>query len=141
MKIQLQNLITNKKISIKEEIPSNKINLGESAKLISPVNITGFMEYAGKEEIYFEGTLKAKLTLVCVRCLSEFEQEFEISFAESYIPEKFVSENFGEKKELEELNTYAYNGVFIDTAEIARQLLIENIPPYPLCPVCRTKTV
>ncbi len=141
MKIQLQNLITNKKISIKEEIPQNKIDPGDNAKLISPVSITGFMEYAGKEEIYFEGTLNARVMLTCVRCLSKFEQEFEIPFSESYIPEKFASsKNVKENRELEELYTYTYNGVFIDTVEIARQILIENLPPYPLCPTCRAKS-
>ncbi len=141
MKIQLQNIITNRKIKINEKIPQNKINLGENAKLVSPITINGFMEYAGKEEVYFEGTLKAKVILTCVKCLSEFEQEFEIPFSESYIPEKFASGNSGrENRELEELDVYTYNGIFIDTEEIARQIIIENLPPYPLCPVCRAKT-
>ncbi len=133
--------MTNNKIIINEKIPQNKIELGENAKLASPVTINGFMEYAGKEEIYFEGTLKAKVVLTCVRCLSEFEQEFEIPFSESYIPLKFASsDSTKENRELEELDVYTYNGVFVDTAEIARELIIENIPPYPLCPACRAKT-
>ncbi len=141
MRIQLNNIKTSEEVKVNETINSSKIPLGENASLASPVRIKGVLRYAGSDEVYFEGTVFAKVRLTCVRCLEEFEQNFEIPFSESYVPAQFANVNpVKENRELEELDVLTYNGVFIDTVEIARQILIQYMPPYPLCPKCRAET-
>ena len=130
--------MSNKKLKVYEEVKGAK--LGEEISLISPLQISGTLEYVGNEEVYFDGHISTKVELTCVRCLKKFEQEFEINFSESYVPQYFSnSARAKEERELDELNVFTYNGNFIDLDKIARDILIENIPPYPLCPECRAK--
>ena len=138
MRIPIAKIRNNNTLKIEEQI--NIKGLGENAKLIKPVTLKGFLRYAGSEEIYFDGTLYAEVELVCVRCLNPFVQKFEINFSETYIPKSFVTNQPREKDmELQELDVYTYSGNILDTSEIAREILIQHIPPYPICPVCRAK--
>ena len=138
MKIPIARIQSNKEIIIDEKI--NIKNLGKGVKLLNPAELKGKISYVGSEEIYFEGTLHAEVELICVRCLNPFKQEFNIDFSETYIPQRFAANAPKEKDmELDELDVFTYQGNFIDTEAIARELLIEHIPPYPICPVCRAK--
>ncbi len=138
MKIPIQRIKNNKEFEVREKLKN--IDLGRSSFITSPAVLTGTLTYVGNQEIFFEGHLSAKVQLTCVHCLKEFEQSFEIDISESYIPSYFV--NSGQSKEersLSELDVLTYNGTFIDSAKIVRDILIEHIPPYPLCPECRAK--
>ncbi len=139
MKIPIQRIISNKKLKVYEEV--KKVQLGKEISLISPIQISGTLEYVGNEEVCFNGHISTKVELTCVRCLKKFEQTLEINFSESYVPQYFSSSAPAkEERELEELNVFTYEGNFIDLDKIARDILIEHIPPYPLCPECRANT-
>ena len=138
MRIPIAKIRNNNTLNIEEQIDIK--DLGENAKLVKPLVLKGSLKYAGSEEIYFEGALYAEVELVCVRCLNTFVQKFEINFSETYIPESFVTNQPREKDmDLEELDVYTYGGNILDTSNIAREILIQHIPPYPICPICRAK--
>ena len=138
MKIQIAKIRSNNVVNIEEQI--NIKDLGPNTKLIKPATLKASLRYAGREEIYFEGTLYAEVELLCVKCLNPFKQKFEINFSETYIPKSFVTNQPREKDmELEELDVYTYSGNTLDTSNIAREILIQHIPPYPICPICRAR--
>ncbi len=138
MKIPIAKIRNNNILNIEEQIDIKGI--GENAKLVKPAILKGLLKYAGSEEIYFEGTLYAEVELVCVRCLNKFVQKFEINFSETYIPKSFATSQSRERDvDLKELDVFTYNGNVIDTINIAREILIQYIPPYPICPVCRAE--
>jgi len=138
MKIPITKIRSNNVLTIEEQI--NIKNLGPNAKLTKPATLKASLRYAGSEEIYFEGTLYAEVELICVKCLSPFTQKFEINFSETYIPKSFVTNQPREKDmELEELDVYTYSGNTLDTSNIAREILIQHMPPYPICPTCRAR--
>ncbi len=138
MKIPIQRIRNNKEIKILLDL--KKMDLGENTALIPPATLTCTLSYAGNEEILLEGHLSAIVLLTCVHCLNKFKQTFEIDISETYIPAYFANSGHPkEERELNELNTFTYNGTFMDLDEIARNVLIEQIPPYPLCTECKTK--
>ncbi len=138
MKIPIAKIRNNNILNVEEQI--NIKDIGENAKLVKPIALKGLLKYTGSEEIYFEGTLYAEVVLVCVRCLNTFVQKFEINFSETYIPKSFAANQSREKDaDLKELDVFTYNGNVIDTTNVSREILIQHIPPYPICPVCRAE--
>ncbi len=136
MKIPIQRIKNNEKIKIDTYIKN--ADLGEQGTLITPIHIEGTLTYVGSEEVFFEGHLSATVELTCVKCLKKFKQNFEIDISESYIPQYFLNTAQGkEERDLEELRVLPYQNGVINIDKIARDILIENIPPYPLCPECR----
>lgn len=116
----------------------DKINLGNDATLIEPAILDGEMSIGIADEVHFKGHISASVLLTCVRCLSKFKQQFEIDFKETYIPKSLSVTDIREKElNKEDLDTFIYYSNYIDTSEIVRELLIERIPLYPLCPKCR----
>jgi uncharacterized metal-binding protein YceD (DUF177 family) len=138
MKIPIQRIKSNGKLKIHEQIKT--ADIGKDSKLIGPIEITGTLEYVGNEEIYFTGSLSAKVELTCVKCLKKFEQIFNIDFSESYTPRYFTNSKLPKgERDISELDVFTYDGNFIDLDKTARDILFEHIPPYPLCPECRAK--
>jgi len=123
-------------IEIHEELKN--IDLGKDSILTSPAVLTGKMTIGTADEVYFKGHIFANVLLTCVMCLAKFKKQFEIDFEETYLPKSMSDVGVRERKlSKKNLNTFVYYGNYINTTEIARELLIEAIPPYPLCPKCR----
>ncbi len=115
-----------------------RIDLGSEAKLVGPAVLDGEMSIGVGYEVHFKGHISATVLLTCVRCLSKFKKQFEIDFKEKYLPESLAVTDMREKElSREDLDTFIYHSNYIDTSEIVKELLIVEIPPYPLCPKCR----
>ncbi len=116
----------------------DKIDLGSDTTLVLPAVLDGKMSIGVADEVHFKGHISAIVMLTCVRCLSKFKEQFEIDFKEIYLPKNLSITDVREKElSREDLDTFIYYSSYIDTSEIVRELLIEKIPPYPLCPKCR----
>ncbi len=126
----------NKIIESHEELLD--IDLGNNITIDSPILLTGQM--VGNptiDEVYFKGRITLKLTLVCVQCLKKFEEVFDISFEETYLPKIKNKVNMSEEESIEDLDMFVYHGDYIDTVKIARGILLKTIPLYSLCQKCR----
>jgi uncharacterized metal-binding protein YceD (DUF177 family) len=135
MKVPIAS-IQNKIIEIHEKMLD--INLGSNITIVSPIVLTGEMvDDAATDKVHFKGRITAKLSLICVQCLEKFEEALDIGFEETYLPKSENKSDISEKELVEDLDMFIYHGDYIDTAEIVRGILLETIPPYPLCHKCR----
>ena len=129
--------IRNKIVEIHEELLD--IDLGNNVTIVSPILLTGQMvSNLATDEVHFKGHITAKLTLVCGQCLKKFKETFDIGFEETYLPKSKKKANISEEERVEDLDMFVYHGDYIDTVKIVRGILLETIPPYPLCHKCRT---
>lgn len=85
------------------------------------------------DRVLIDGLAKAKVSLVCSRCLKEFSYPVEPTFRVEYVPAGEVDR--GEEQELksDELETGFHKGDEIDIDELLREQILLAIPMKPLC--------
>jgi|Deesub1362A_J573_1020465.scaffolds.fasta_scaffold00143_39 uncharacterized protein len=84
------------------------------------------------QEVLLKGVLEASVELACSRCLGRFRQDLRVPVDVFYHPAETLKE---ETRELgtEEMSTGFYQEDEIDTAVLAREQLMLNLPMKPLC--------
>lgn len=133
MILQVQKILNSKYIDIDEEI--DKIPLPEGMKTVGVINFRARISHGENYEIHMIGHLKAKVCIKCVVCLEDFEEDLDIDFNETYVPNNNDSPP-GVERPIEELDIFIYKDGYLDTDEIARDMLLGNISPYPTCTRC-----
>lgn len=97
-------------------------------------------------EVRLRGTIEARLSLDCSRCLEHFERELSLPVDLVFLPAEDVGRVEGRELARDELNTGFYRGDEIDLAELTGEQVLLGIPMKPLCsesckgicPVCGT---
>lgn len=89
-------------------------------------------------DVVVHGSLRAKLTLPCARCLTSFEDEVSSDISVLYVPgSKVVDTSKGADAEytLEdaEADTLPYDGETVVLDDLVRDELLLGIPMIPLC--------
>lgn len=82
---------------------------------------------AGERDIHVTGTLDAKLTMNCRRCLEEMNVSVQVELGLFFDP---TVEKEGEEEQVYALEAEAHS---LDLAEPLREQLLLEVPPYPLC--------
>lgn len=89
------------------------------------------VEKAGRD-VFLKGTVSASLSLVCSRCLGEFQSDADIPLDLAFCPEDEEQEE-GHELTRGELDTGFYRDDVIDLGEIVKEQVLLNIPMKPLC--------
>jgi uncharacterized protein len=84
-------------------------------------------------EVLLRGTIRARLSLECSRCLSGFERESDIPVELEYHPAEEMPEAETYELSSGELDTGFYRGEELDLTEISKEQVLLNIPMKPLC--------
>ena len=106
----------------------------EPLRQVEPLDWAGFIERTG-DEIRFQGRLKTRLELACVRCLKTIEQPVDRAF-DLYFRQRdsFVYDEDADI-ELEEADTQTsfMTGTEMPLAGIFREQVLLAMPMKPLC--------
>ncbi len=118
------------------EIPDEGLEIDERTSLRpnegeTPAELKLRLQKQGPE-VTISGSIKAQVTLVCGRCLKEFQKDTEIPVELVYMPVRELRE---EKHELEpdELDTGFYKEDEIDLDSIAGEQVLLSVPMKALC--------
>jgi len=82
---------------------------------LSPIRVIGTVTFGGNQFL-LSGSLKARVSMPCSRCLAPVEQEFSAEFAEEYDAREYPDED-----------------AIMDVGEIAAQVWSASIPMRVLC--------
>lgn len=136
MIVQVGQILKLDQYSLEEKF--DDISLPEGIHLEDGIHLKAQIGHGECNEIYLKGQINATVTLQCVICLDYFKEDYTISFEETYLPEN-LNQVFADNEErnIKELDVFFYKDNHIDTKEIARDILLANIPPYPVCKKCR----
>lgn len=127
------------KLSVRDKPLVLTANEGERAALAKRAGVpaikffeTSFrVSMIGPEMFEISGTLKASLTLTCGRSLKEISSEIDETFVETYITQGRYKKMADD--DLEERDNYeVFERVDADLGEMAAQLMILAIDPFPL---------
>ncbi|MEJ2314757.1 MAG: DUF177 domain-containing protein [Nitrospirota bacterium] len=97
-------------------------------------------------EVRLRGTIEARLSLGCGRCLERFERDLSLPVDLVFLPAEDIGRFEGHELARDELNTGFYRADEIDLAELTGEQVLLGIPMKPLCsesckgicPVCGT---
>ncbi len=123
--------------------------LREELRINSPVSFVGQLRHTTDGELILNGTLKATVEGMCVRCLDPVTLSIETGVNETFLPAKAALAARAAAAELEETDfaqPYDYTGSSLDIEQALRDNLIPQLPEQPvcrpdcsgLCPVCGT---
>ena len=113
------------------KVPASQLELNfEDVQFISPVHGTVQLLRHGEDNVYVKAEVFTDIEIQCGRCLDPFEENitatFELQFSPVSNPEDVESER------IEDGERY-YDGETFDISEDARQVLVIQIPVWPLC--------
>lgn len=113
--------------------PPESLGLGAEDGFSSPIEIEVTARRIGTgEEVMVEGSLSGRVRAECVRCLEGTERdvraEVAIEYREGHPPEG-KDESVGNG----ETDMGWYRPPFIDLADDLRQVLLLEVPSYPVC--------
>lgn len=102
----------------------------ENAVFLEPVHADVFIRLVG-DDIYVQGALRTRLSLVCSRCLTPFEYPIASRFDLVYLPEEMdaVSEELSD----EDIDLMFYRGRRFDIKALVLEQLNLTLPARPLC--------
>jgi len=102
-------------------------------RVAGPVELTIDVEKVGTDVFGVTGSVKARLELVCSRCLEPFDVPGDAAFELRYVPQ---TENTGEgEREVEEddLTTAYHRDGLLDITDLLREQFQLALPMKPLC--------
>lgn len=101
-------------------------------RLVEPGEVSGRIRRAGKE-VELRGHLRAKVEVVCGRCLQPVELPIKTEFNERFV--RAVSWAAEEQHELDEadLNIAVFDGEAIELDDLVREELLLALPVNVLC--------
>jgi uncharacterized protein len=108
-----------------------------AVRLVEPGEVSGRVRLDGKE-VELRGKLRAKLEVVCGRCLTPVELPVSSEFNERFV--RAVSWAAEEQHELlpEDLNIAVFDGAAIELDDLVREELLLAVPVNVLCgPDCK----
>jgi uncharacterized protein len=106
----------------------------ESAVFLEPTHVEVFVRLVG-DEVYVQGELSTRLSLVCSRCLAPFEFPVRSRFDLVYLPEDLApaGEGLGD----DDIDRMFYRERRLDLRELVLEQLNLTFPAKPLCsPAC-----
>lgn len=84
------------------------------------------------ERFLAEGSIRARLLIVCSRCLKEYQEVFEQYFRSEYWPDPEVESEEEIELEYEDLDVGFYRET-VDLTAVAAEPIVLEIPMKPLC--------
>jgi len=85
------------------------------------------------DRVLIDGLAKAKVSLVCSRCLKDFSCPVEPTFRVEYAPSGEANREEEQELKSDEMETGFYKGDEIDIDELLREQILLAIPMKPLC--------
>jgi len=111
--------------------PADSVGLEGEPAFQHPVSIDVRVCLVG-ERVIVEGTLRSRVSLECSRCLEGFERPLEAEVALDY-REGTEPEKDGETVRDDEVGVSRFTPPYIDMGEDLRQILLLEVPAYPVC--------
>ncbi len=125
-------------VDITEEGRNIEALAGGKLDFSMPSPVSAHLEFTRTDgNVFVAGDLKARIKLVCGRCLKEFEEAIVTSFTDFFVRGRQEEK---EKEELraEDLEINYLTGHELDTNEIILGQISLEVPMKPLCtPVCK----
>jgi uncharacterized metal-binding protein YceD (DUF177 family) len=112
-------------------------DLPERTSLKDYAHLKAKITHGQNGELFLKGNISSIVKLECVICLRDFEENYTINFSDIYLSYgqlELLLNN--EEGRLEKLDVFFYKNNQIDTKEIARDILLSNVSPYPVCAKC-----
>lgn len=130
-------LIKGKEKSEFEEVIELRNDDFENLEFLSPVKANYIIEIY-QEGVFLKGSYSVDTEILCVRCLEKFKESFSGDFERNFVDEESYKEyleestdNHNYNPELEEKDLLENN--LIDTSKILKEVLVLDIPNYPIC--------
>jgi uncharacterized metal-binding protein YceD (DUF177 family) len=130
--IQIRNILNVEQYFLEELI--NEIELPKDMSLKDNLEMSLMITHGDNKEVYVKGKLFSKVTLKCVFCLKEFDENYSIDFDDIYLPDKLFKVPLSDPEKT--IDTFFYCNNQININEIARDILLAEISPYPTCSKC-----
>lgn len=129
MRIELETLEATGKFS---QVYAPGQLLFEEIELVEPVAVSGRARRKNGD-VELRGELHTKVSTRCGRCLKPVELQFDVKFAERFVPA--VSWRHEEQHELqeEELNISVFDGEGIELDELVKEEILLAMPGHVLC--------
>ena len=102
----------------------------EGAAFLGPTHVEAVVRRIG-EEVWIKGSLTARVSLVCSRCLTPYEFPVDASFDLAYLPEELGI--LKEELEEDDLSRVFYQNNQIYLEEVILEQLNLTFPLKPLC--------
>jgi uncharacterized protein len=114
-------------------IQPDEIDLeGENISLKSAVKVAGDLR-KGIVQTDVKGKISARISLECTRCLTEIEQDFDVSFEAAFVgAEHYTAAKEAELKG-EDLDVSLLESDEVDLTELAREQILLNLPEQVFC--------
>ena len=139
MIVQIIQILKTEQYFLDEKI--DKISLPDGVSLKDGIYLKAQITHGDNKEIIIKGNIKAIVNLQCVVCLDDFQEDYNVDFEETYLPEGLVEFSLdNEERSTKELDIFFYKNNQINTKEISRDILLANISPYPTCTKCMEST-
>lgn len=117
--------------------PADSVGLEAEPAFRSPVTID-VKACRINDRVLVEGALKSRVGMACSRCLENFEVPLEAQVAIEYREGQAPVEEKGETVRDDEVDVNWFMPPFIDMGDDFRQILLLEVPAYPVCRVdCR----
>jgi uncharacterized metal-binding protein YceD (DUF177 family) len=137
--VQIIQILKTKQYFLDEKI--DKISLPDGVSLKDGIYLKAQITHGDNKEIFIKENIKAIVNLQCVVCLDDFQEDYNVDFEETYLPESSVEFSLDiEERSTKELDIFFYKNNRIGTKEISRDILLANISPYPTCTKCMKST-
>jgi uncharacterized protein len=133
-----ESMLGTEPLEIREEIPADKLGLGEEAGLtISELVFEGTASKFDRG-VRITGTIAGSVIGPCARCLEDFERECLISFRSDFIGKEYFNESAEAEIGRDELDADVLPEGPIDIAEVVREQIILAEPERQVCgPECK----
>ncbi|MCL2547888.1 MAG: DUF177 domain-containing protein [Symbiobacteriaceae bacterium] len=112
----------------------HQCELQEDVWLASPAEVSMTVRNGG-DRLLFDGTVSARLRLVCGRCLAEFTQDVSYEITEQLLFSRYNTKasSRGDGEEDENSEIEVLEGDTVDVTEMAVDALLSGLPMKPLC--------
>jgi uncharacterized protein len=114
-------------------IQPDEIDLeGEDISLKSAVKVAGDLR-KGIVQTDVKGKISARAALECTRCLTEIEQDLDVSFEAAFVGAEHYTEAKEAELKGEDLDVSLLEGDEIDLNELVREQILLNLPEQVFC--------
>jgi len=125
-------LLGPEKKSFKWVEPAESVGLEAETAFRHPVSVD-IKACRIDDRVLVEGTLKSRVDMTCSRCLESFETPLEAQAVIEYREGQAPVEEEGDVVHGEEVDVNWYTPPYIDMGDDFRQILLLEVPAYPVC--------
>lgn len=112
-------------------------NVDFPLELCGPVIVRGVATSIG-DGIYVQANVKGTVKLVCSRCLSPFNREFDLNCEARFVEQERSLSGRVDREDEDDVETFFLEGSQCDLDEMIKHELVLSLPMKPLCsPDCK----